>query len=105
MGGLPADVGRCLDRISAALRVRLFGRADGRHVATQIRRAARLSGASLDQLILLQPQGLAPVIRLRVSDPVRLLRERDERSWPLDEDRIHYEGEYFELVDHERRPI
>jgi hypothetical protein len=88
------------------LRVRLFGRADGRRVAARIRRAASLSGASLDQLILLQPNGLAPVIRLRVRDPVRFLRERYERFLAaLDEDRIHYEGEFFELVDREGRPI
>jgi hypothetical protein len=88
------------------LRVRLFRPGDAERVAQGIRRAARVSGAHLDELILLQPEGVAPIVRLRVDDPVRFFRERYDRFLSvLNDDRIHYEGEYLELVDGAGRPV
>lgn len=86
--------------------VRWFTRAEAQPLAQRVRHAVAGSGAHLDELVLLQPHGLAPLIRLRVNDPVRFMRERYQNLLAaLDDDRIRYEGEFLEIVDGSGRPV
>ena len=85
---------------------RPYRRADSEQVAERVREAAHENGAEVGQLVLLQPEGLAPVIRLRVDDPARFLSER----WgpfldALNEDMRRYEGHFIELLGVRGRPV
>jgi hypothetical protein len=85
---------------------RPYLRRDSDQVAQRIRDAARANGSEVDQLVLLQPDGLAPFIRLRVEDPARFLAER----WhpflvALEDDMGRYEGHFIELSGSNGRPV
>jgi hypothetical protein len=85
---------------------RPYLRRDSERVAERIRNAARANGVEVDQLVLPQPHGLAPFIRLRVEDPARFLAER----WhpflvALEDDMRRYEGHFIELSGTNGRPV
>ncbi len=87
-------------------RFKPFRRDDAGAVLDGIERAARRSGAKLERVELLQPEGLAVAARLRVEQPARYLSERlDVLFEELDSDTARYEGRYLEVVDGRGRPV
>jgi hypothetical protein len=87
-------------------RFRPFGVTEVGAVVAGVERAAQRSGAELERVELLQPEGLAVAIRLRVTKPARFLSEDlDTVFEELDADTARYEGRYLEVVGPQGRPV
>jgi hypothetical protein len=85
---------------------RPFRAEDANAVLAGVEHAARKSGAELERVELLQPEGLAVAARLQVSKPARFLSERWQTLvHELDADTARYEGRYLEIVDGRGRPV
>jgi len=83
-----------------------FRAEDAASVLAGVERAARRSGADLEEVQLLQPEGLAVAARLRVEQPARFLSEDLHTIFEeLDADTARYEGRYLEIVDRRGRPV
>ena len=79
-------------------------RGDADAIAAEIRRAAADARASVKELALLRPDGIAPAVTLEVPDPAAFLKNRlasfldATDPWPA-----RSEGRYVEVVDEDGR--